>query len=176
MTLRSGRVVGSPTIGERYEMMYNWAYSKDLMERCCAMLEDAIVVYYISKRVTFANSYLDQIQTALEYAPRVLNYLRIYCAPSIRYGDENAEKIYALAQRIASSKDDTEAKASSENMTQFVQDHLKKHLPCYYHSDGSPKDKAEIHAYHLKQRWTIGSEAMQLANLQACGYLPKEIA
>lgn len=99
MTLRSGRVVGSPTIGERYEMMYNWAYAKDLMERCCAMLEDAIVVYYISKRVTFANSYLDQIQTALEYAPRVLNYLRIYCAPSIRYGDENAEKMCRLLNR-----------------------------------------------------------------------------
>jgi len=99
MTLRSGRVVGSPTIGERYEMVENWAYAEGLMERCCDMLEKAVVVFYISQRVTFANSYLRQIQTALVYAPRVLNYLRIYCAPSIRYGDENAEKMCRLLNR-----------------------------------------------------------------------------
>jgi hypothetical protein len=99
MTLRSGRVVGSPTIGERYEMVENWAYAEGLMERCCDMLEKAVVVFYISQRVTFANSYLRQIQTALMYAPRVLNYLRIYCAPSIRYGDENVEKMTRLLNR-----------------------------------------------------------------------------
>jgi hypothetical protein len=99
MTLRSGRVVGSPTIGERYEMLENWAYAEGLMERCCDMLEKAVVVFYISQRVTFANSYLRQIQMALMYAPRVLNYLRIYCAPSIRYGDENVEKMCRLLNR-----------------------------------------------------------------------------
>lgn len=99
MTLRSGRVVGSPTIEERFEMAVNWAYAKNLMERCCDMLEKAVVVFYISQRVTFANSYLRQIQTALVYAPRVLNYLRIYCAPSIRYGDENAKKMCRLLNR-----------------------------------------------------------------------------
>jgi hypothetical protein len=99
MTLRSGRVVGSPTIGERCEMAVNWAWAKELMERCCDMLGDAIVVYHISKHVTFPNSYLRQIQTALVYAPRVLNYLRIYCVPSIRYGDENAKKMCRLLNR-----------------------------------------------------------------------------
>ena len=80
-------------------MAVNWAYAKELMERCCDMLGDAIVVYHISKHVTFPNSYLRQIQTALAYAPRVLNYLRIYCAPSIRYGDENAKKMCRLLNR-----------------------------------------------------------------------------
>jgi hypothetical protein len=97
VTLRSGRVVGSPKSVEAYAE--NWAYAEGLMERCCDMLERAVAGFYISQRVTFPNSYLRQIQTALVYAPRVLNYLRIYCAPSIRYGDENVEKMTRLLYR-----------------------------------------------------------------------------
>jgi len=97
VTLRSGRVVGSPKSVEAYAE--NWAYAEGLMERCCDMLERAVAGFYISQRVTFSNSYPRQIQTALVYAERALNYLRIHCAPSIRYGDDNVVKMCRLLYR-----------------------------------------------------------------------------
>lgn len=62
--------------------------------------------------------------------------------------EERGDRIYQMA-----------LKGEFEALKDLFQEQLKAYLPCYFDAEGKGRSEAELKAFHLKQRWELGSKA-----------------
>ena len=68
-----------------------------------------------------------------------------------------ADRIFGLARTVKSNPD------APGILVHIFQEDLKAYLPCYYDkATGAPKSRAELEAFHLKQRWEIGGKSLSI--------------
>jgi hypothetical protein len=61
------------------------------------------------------------------------------------------------------ARSSTRDPSAIEQLVHIFREDLKAYLPCYYDRDtGLPKSPEEVEAFHLSQRWELGSKSVEL--------------